>query len=446
MVVASSATAASIPPPRATPVLGWNAWNTFSTNGKPDRGGRKEYETVVEAMIESGMVKAGYTFMGTVCTGWTGRDPVTRELQQNLTNWPGGMKSFSDYLHTKGMTLSVYTDAGVKNCCGEPGSLGFEDIDMKTFASWGADAVGIDYCGGPTDVQGEYEKFASAIAKSGRSMQLGIWNLGKGAAYKWAPAMSVNLTAATQTQPGVFHGAWVPAIRLTRDIGNMWDGTGGPTESVMALVDQIQAIPDLWSYGLGNTSGTFPNYGQMVVGVPKGHPSSPDLGLTLVEAQSHFSLWAMFGSLMLATNDIRKRDKDIEAILMNRETLAISQDPWAVPSFRITNRNCSGMKWARHLANGDIAALVLNRNSKNGDPATHTRLDFADVAPSGSAMSYLVRDMQANKDLGVACSSVSFVLQPHETAFVRLTPAGPCKAPVHPPPCTAPRPPPPRSS
>ena len=43
-MVASSATAAA-PPPRATPVLGWNAWNTFSTNGKPMRGGRKEYET-----------------------------------------------------------------------------------------------------------------------------------------------------------------------------------------------------------------------------------------------------------------------------------------------------------------------------------------------------------------------------------------------------------------
>ena len=79
------------------------------------------------------------------------------------------------------MTLSVYTDAGVKNCCQEPGSLGFEDIDMKTFASWGVDAVGVDYCGGPADVQGAYEKFATGIEKSGRAMQLGIWNLGQGA-------------------------------------------------------------------------------------------------------------------------------------------------------------------------------------------------------------------------------------------------------------------------
>jgi len=63
------------------------------------------------------------------------------------------MKSFAEYLHAKGMQLSVYTDAGVKNCCQEPGSLGFEEIDMKTFASWGVDAVGIDYCGGPAEVR-----------------------------------------------------------------------------------------------------------------------------------------------------------------------------------------------------------------------------------------------------------------------------------------------------
>ena len=79
-----------------------------------------------------------------MCTDWIGRDPVTHELQENTTLWPGGMKSFAAYVHSKGMLLSVYTDAGIKNCCGEPGSLGYEDIDMKTFASWGVDAVGVD--------------------------------------------------------------------------------------------------------------------------------------------------------------------------------------------------------------------------------------------------------------------------------------------------------------
>eukprot|EP00729_Bicosta_minor_P013519 gene13519-8910_t len=167
-------------PPRTTPTMAWNAWNTFSVNGKPLRGGRKEYQTIADAMVESGMVAAGYTLLSTVCTDWIGRDPVTNELQENLTLWPGGMKSFAADLHAKGMQLSVYTDAGVKNCCGEPGSLDNEALDMKTFASWDVDAVGVDYCGGPANVEIEYKRFADGIAQSGRSMQLEIWNLGRG--------------------------------------------------------------------------------------------------------------------------------------------------------------------------------------------------------------------------------------------------------------------------
>ena len=63
------------------------------------------------------------------------------------------------------MQLVVYTDAGVRNCCQEPGSLGYEAIDMATFASWGADSVSVDYCGGPEDVQGAYQKFADGVGR-----------------------------------------------------------------------------------------------------------------------------------------------------------------------------------------------------------------------------------------------------------------------------------------
>ena len=70
----------------------------------------------------------------------------------------------------------------------------------------------------------------------------------------------------------------------------------------------------------------FSNYGQMVVGVPADHPTKGDPGLTLVEAQSHFSLWCMFGAMLMATNDVRLRVKAIEGILMNPETIAINRE------------------------------------------------------------------------------------------------------------------------
>lgn len=426
-------------PPRRTPVLAWNAWNTFSQDGKPLRGGRAEYQSVVDAMVESGMVAAGYTLVSTVCTGWIGRDPASGELLQNLTAWPGGMASFAEYVHARGMQLSVYTDASTQNCCGEPGSAGYETQDMATFASWGVDAVGIDYCGGPqVEVRAAYQKFADGIAASGRAMQLGMWNLGYGRAWSWAPAMSRALAVAPG---GGASGSFVPHIRVTSDIGNLWEGWQGPTMGVLTTVDVIQAIPDMWEYGMGNSSGTYPNYGQLVVGVPPDHPTRGNPGLSLVEAQSHFSMWCMFGSLLMATNDVRQRNASVEAILLNNETIAVNQDPWALPAFRINvasqpwrgdlgsdPRLPTQLQWARHLANGDVAALVLNRD----DATTKTiPLVFADFLPGTAGGAYRVRDLQAQRDLGVACHNAQFTLAPHETAFVRLTQVNTsCAAPV----------------
>ena len=67
-------------------------------------------------------------------------------------------------------------------------------------------------------------------------------------------------------------------MRLTGDIGNYWSGKISNTESLIATVNQIQGIGDLWDYGMGNSSGTYPNYGQMIVGVPPDHPTLGDPG------------------------------------------------------------------------------------------------------------------------------------------------------------------------
>mmetsp|Transcript_135734 Transcript_135734/g.220877 ORF Transcript_135734/g.220877 Transcript_135734/m.220877 type:complete len:164 (+) Transcript_135734:2-493(+) len=142
-------------------------------------------------------------------------------------------------------------------------------------------------------------------------------------------------------------------------------------------------------------------------------------------------MWCMFPSMLMATNDVRLRDKDIEYILLNNETIAINQDPHGSPAFRINAgpqhwrsdmgfdpRTPDLLQWARHLANGDIAALTLNRNDNATQNAT---LVFGDFLPGLAGGAYRVRDLQAKQDLGLACQRISFTLKPHETAFLRLT-------------------------
>ena len=36
-------------------------------------------------------------------------------------------------------------------------------------------------------------------------------------------------------------------------------------------------------------------------------------------------MWCMFPTMLMATNDVRLRDPDIEAILLNNETIAVNR-------------------------------------------------------------------------------------------------------------------------
>lgn len=53
------------------------------------------------------------------------------------STFPSGIKSLADYVHSKGLKLGIYSDAGYFTCSKKmPGSLGHEEIDARTFASW----------------------------------------------------------------------------------------------------------------------------------------------------------------------------------------------------------------------------------------------------------------------------------------------------------------------
>ena len=60
--------------------------------------------------------------------------------------WPDGFAALVRYAHAKGLKVGAYTDTGAVGCCQprEVGSLGFEALDVATFAEWGVDHVAVD--------------------------------------------------------------------------------------------------------------------------------------------------------------------------------------------------------------------------------------------------------------------------------------------------------------
>lgn len=49
-------------------------------------------------------------------------------------------------VHSRGLKFGIYGDYGNFTCAGYPGSLGYLDIDAKTFAEWGVDYLKLDGC------------------------------------------------------------------------------------------------------------------------------------------------------------------------------------------------------------------------------------------------------------------------------------------------------------
>ena len=116
-------------------------------------------------------------------------------LQADPEKFPSGMKALGDYIHGKGLKYGIYQDRGVMTCQKLPGSLGHEEIDMKTFAEWGVDYIKMDSCyaekNGRTSWD-DYAIFRTAIDISGRPMVLSISDFGN-AAWVWGGRESAQL-------------------------------------------------------------------------------------------------------------------------------------------------------------------------------------------------------------------------------------------------------------
>ena len=272
------------------------------------------FYTPVDALIDSGMAALGYTTVNVVCNGWTGRDPTTHVLQENKTNWPNGIAELSKYLHSKDLQMGCYTSPATVNCCGEPGSLGYEDIDMEFFAEVGCDHIMTDWCRGyvdPSQTRAEYAKISEGIAKSSNpNMVNGVWSAGFGKSYKWSTEINGHY--------------W----RTTGDIHNEWS-------SILHNFDVTYTVPSVEQY---TTPGHYNFLDQLFVGVPQipgSFCNGKGNGLTVTEWYSHYTMWVMAASPLMVCTDVRNLTADVKAILFNPEVLEVHKDSLAKMAVRI---------------------------------------------------------------------------------------------------------------
>ncbi|KAJ6925787.1 alpha-galactosidase [Populus alba x Populus x berolinensis] len=187
----------------------WNSWNHFQCNID-----ERTIKTTADALVSTGLAALGYKYVNIDdCWGEEKRD-WKGSLRAKASTFPSGIKALADYVHSKGLKLGIYSDAGYTTCSKKmPGSLGHEDQDAKTFAEWGVDYLKYDNCyHDGSKPQDRYARMSYALRKVGRPILYSLCEWGQEYPAKWA---------------GLYGNAW----RTTGDIKDTW-------ESVMSIADE----------------------------------------------------------------------------------------------------------------------------------------------------------------------------------------------------------------
>jgi alpha-galactosidase len=373
-----------------TPPMGWNSWNKFA--GKVDD---QAVRGVADAMVSSGMKKAGYVYVNIDDTWELGRD-ANGNITSN-TKFPN-MKALADYVHSKGLKIGIYSSPGPKTCAGYEASYGHEDQDAKTFAAWGIDYLKYDWCSAGNiytdeDMQAVYQKMGDALAKSGRPIVYSLCQYGRNKVWEWGAKVGGNCWRTT----GDINDSWQSLDR----IGFGTQVPGGirkPGEPAPPGLTQLDIAPSA-------VVGHWNDPDMLEVG--NGH-------MTTDEYRTHFSLWCLLRAPLLAGNDLRDMTDDTKSILMNTDVIAIDQDPAGLPMKRIAQEGTT-VVYMRPLKGGDIAVGMFNR----GDQAADIGVTWDSLGVAGKKLQ--VRDLWKHAAVAVSGDKYTANVPTHGVAMLRVT-------------------------
>jgi alpha-galactosidase len=353
--------------PARTPPMGWNSWNHFACKVTA-----ADVRSAADAIVSTGMKSAGYIYVN-IDDCWQGTRDEKGVIHPN-EKFPD-MKGLSDYVHTKGLKLGIYSSPGPKTCGGYEGSLGHEELDAQTYANWGIDYLKYDYCSFQGDVPAQmaaYKKMHEALEKTGRAIVFSLCQYGMDRVWRWGPSVGGNL--------------W----RTTGDISDDYDR--------MAYI------------GFGQN-------GLERFAAP-GHWNDPDMlevgngKMNKDEYRTHMSLWCLLAAPLLAGNDLSKMTPDTLAILTNPEVIAVDQDALGIQGHRVAQEGQLEV-WVKLLADGSKAVGLFNR----GESVMPVTAHFRDVGVGDTAS---VRDLWEKRDLGVFNSSFTAQVPTHGVVLLKV--------------------------
>ena len=353
-----------------TPPMGWNSWNHFACKVTA-----ADVRGAADAIARNGMKDAGYVYVNVDDCWQAGRDEQGHILPSK--NF-GDMKTLADYVHGKGLKFGIYSSPGPETCAGFTGSYQHEEQDAQTYAEWGVDYLKYDWCSAATiykdsELQPVYQKMGGALEATGRPIVYSLCEYGRGRVETWG----------------------------TKVGGNLWRTTGD--------------ISDSWSSMIGNLEKQVPTAPY----AGPGHWNDPDMleigngHMTDDEYRTHMSLWALVAAPLLAGNDIRNMSKATKSILLNKEVIAVDQDPLGKQASPVKNGDME--TWVKPLANGSVAVGVVNL----GGSATQATVNASDLFLPGAVKS--ARDLWTHQDVQFTDGKYTAEVRSHGVLMLRVS-------------------------
>ncbi|PIN10614.1 Alpha-D-galactosidase (melibiase) [Handroanthus impetiginosus] len=355
-----------------TPPMGWNSWNHFQCNIE-----EKLIRETADAMVSTGLSVLGYEYIN-LDDCWAEQN---RDSQGNLvakaSTFPSGIKALADYVHSKGLKLGIYSDAGTQTCSRQmPGSLGYEEQDAKTFASWGVDYLKYDNCNnnGISPKQ-RYPLMTKALLNSGRPIFFSLCEWGQEDPATWA-----------------------------KSIGNSWRTTGDISDSWDSMTSRAD-LNDKWASYAGPGGWNDPDMLEVGNG-----------GMTTKEYRSHFSIWALAKAPLLIGCDIRSMDNVTRALLSNKEVVAVNQDKLGIQGKKI-KKDGDLEVWGGPLSGNRVAVVLWNRGSSQARIIAY----WSDIGLN-STTAVDTRDLWAHSTKTLVKGKISASVAPHDCKMYVLSP------------------------
>ena len=295
-------------------------------------------------------------------------------------------------MHSKGLKLGIYSDAGYKTCAGRPGSRGHEYQDALQYAKWGIDYLKYDWCNteGLRQV-GAYMTMRDALYAAGRPMVFSIcewgssypWQWGKGVGNLWRTTSDISANFAEN----IDHGTWMQL-------------------SVLSIIDQQDSLRKY---------------------AGPGHWNDPDMlevgnGMTNNEDRAHFSMWCMLAAPLIAGNDLTTMSQETKDILTNKEVIAVDQDSLGIEGFRYSSIDSVEI-WFKPLEKDNWAMCFLNRSVAPRDISFDFQKENIVDDISGKKVEnadYVVRNLWMHKNIGTTKKELKAVVSGYDILMLEL--------------------------